>query len=427
MAGEPHTSLIAVGISTRSASAVLREQLFASEPDQAALLAAVRESGVAEGMAVATCERMELWAASAEPDPANVFPDLLARKTGVEATELRGQIYCHRDAAAVRHIFAVAASLDSQMVGEPQVLGQVKECHRQAAAAGLMGPTIEPVLQAAYGAAKRVRGETPLAQQPVSIAASATLVARDVHGDLGRRTALLIGLGEMGEFLAAELKDSGIGDLVVVHTSIARSEAAARRLDCHYRPWEELGEALAGADIVIAAMGTGRYAVTAPMAETALKQRRREPIFFIDAALPRDIDSAVGQLDAAFVFDLADLERVARQGKAKREAATVAAWRILDDEIAAFGQRRAERGAGPSVTALRRRFEALRAEVLAESRGGADEATRLLLSRLLHDPSEALRQAAAETENTGVDLDAALRRLFRLDQGGEDGLDEDGR
>ena len=126
-------------------------------------------------------------------------------------------------------------------------------------------------------------------------------------------------------------------------------------------------------------------------------------------------------------FDLADLERVARQGKAKREAATVAAWRILDDEIAAFGQRRAERGAGPSVTALRRRFEALRAEVLAESRGGADEATRLLLSRLLHDPSEALRQAAAETENTGVDLDAALRRLFRLDEGGLDGGGEDNR
>jgi len=418
MTMESHTSLVAVGISGRSASAALRERLFASEPDQATLLAAVRESGVVDGMAVATCERMELWAAG-EPDPATIFLDLLARETGLETAELREQVYCHRDDAAARHIFAVAASLDSQVVGEPQVLGQIKECHRQAAAAGLIGPTIEPVLQAAYGAAKRVRGETPLAQQPVSIAASATLVARDVHGDLGRRTGLLIGLGEMGEFLAAELKDAGIGDLVVVHTSVARSEAAARRLDCHFRPWEELGEALAGADIVISAVGTGRYAVTAQLAETALKRRRREAIFFIDAALPGDIDPAVSQLDAAFVFDLTDLERVARQGKATREAATAAAWRILDDEIAAFQRRRAERGAGPSVTALRRRFEAMRAEVLADSRLSPDEATRLLLNRLLHDPSEILRQAAADA-NTDTDLDAALRRLFKLDKSGEE-------
>ncbi len=419
MAVESHTSLVAVGISGRSASAVLRERLFASEPDQAALLAIVRESGIAECMAVATCERMELWAAAGEPDPVTVFLDLLARETGVETAELREQVYCHRGDAAARHIFAVAASLDSQVVGEPQVLGQIKECHRQAAAAGLIGPTIEPVLQAAYGAAKRVRGETPLAQQPVSIAASATLVARDVHGDLGRRTGLLIGLGEMGEFLAAELKDAGIGDLVVVHTSVARSEAAARRLDCHFRPWEELGDALAGADIVVSAVGTGRYAVTAQLAETALKRRRREAIFFIDAALPGDIDPAVAQLDAAFVFDLTDLERVARQGKATREAATAAAWRILDDEIAAFQRRRAERGAGPSVTALRRRFEAMRAEVLADSRLSPDEATRLLLNRLLHDPSEILRKAAADA-NTDTDLDAALRRLFKLDQSGEE-------
>ncbi|MHA1599390.1 MAG: glutamyl-tRNA reductase [Alphaproteobacteria bacterium] len=414
MAVESHTSLVAVGISTRSASAALSELLFDSEPDQAVLLAAVREFGMAEGMAVATCERVELWASSVATDPTDGFLNMLARKTGLDAAELRGQVYCHRDDEAVRHVFAVAASLDSQVVGEPQILGQVKECHRQAAAAGLIGPVIEPVLQAAYGAAKRVRGETPLAQQPVSIAASATLVARDVHGDLGRRTALLIGLGEMGEFLAAEFKDAGIGDLVVMHTSATRSEAVARRLNCHFRPWEELDEGLAGTDIVIAAMGTGRYAVTAPMAETALKQRRREAIFFIDAALPGDIDPAVGQLDAAFVFDLADLERVARQGKATREAATTAAWRILDEEIAAFQRRRAERGAGPSVVVLRRRFEALRAEVLEDSRLGADEATRLLLNRLLHDPSEVLRQAAVKA-NTDTDLDVAVRRLFRLD------------
>lgn len=411
---ESHTPFVAVGISFRSATAAVWARLFAGEPDPARWLAAVREGGVAEGMALATCERLELWAVTAEPDPAREFVNVLVRETGIDAAGLSAQVYCHRGVAAVRHVFAVAASLDSQVVGEPQVLGQVKECHRQATAAGLTGAAMEPLLQAAYGAAKRVRGETSLAQQPVSIAASATLVARDVHGDLGERTALLMGLGEMGEFLAAEIKDAGIGDLVVVHTSMPRSEAAARRLGCHFRPWEELDTALAGADIVICAMGTGRYAVTAHAAATALKRRRRAPIFFIDAAHPGDIDPAVGPLDGAFVFDLADLERVARQGKAKREAATAAAWRILDDEIAIFQRRRAERRAAPSVAALRRRFEAVRAQVLADARLGPDEATRLLLNRLLHDPSEVLRQAAADA-GADTDLDAALRRLFRLD------------
>ena len=420
MAVTPYSNLIAAGIGHRAASAALRESLFASEPDPAALLAAVRDAGITRGMAVCTCERLEVWTAADKADMPAALPGLLGGLADLDPAILREQIYCHSGPEAVRHIFAVAASLDSHMVGEPQILGQVKECHRQAAAAGMIGPDLEPVLQAAYGAAKRVRGETPLAQQPVSIAASATLVARDVHGDLSRRTALLIGLGEMGEFLAAELQDAGIDDLVIVHPSLDRSEAAARRLDCHFRPWDELDQALAGADIVISAMGTGRYAVTAAMAAAALKRRRREAIFFIDAALPGDIDPAVARLDAAYVYDLADLERVARQGKSTRAAATTAAWRILDDEIAAFEQRIAERGAGPSIAALRRRFEAVRAEVLADSRLTPDEATRRLLNRLLHDPSEALRRAAAEA-NTDADLEAALRRLFRLERdGGKD-------
>jgi glutamyl-tRNA reductase len=422
---DPARPLVAVAISHRSASAALRERLFEIEPDPDALLAGVRAGGIAEAMVLSTCERLELWAGASEAAAQAGFLNLLSARTGIAAATLREHCSCHSGEDAVRHVFAVAASLDSQVVGEPQVLGQVKDCHRQAAAAGLMGPTLEAVLQAAYGAAKRVRAETPLAQQPVSIAASALLVAGDVHGDLRRRGALLLGLGEMGEFLAAEFRDAGLRDLVIVHSSLARSEAAARHMGCHFRPWEELPEALAAADIVIAAMGTGRYAVTTALAAAALKQRRREPIYFIDTALPGDIDPAVGALDGAFVFNLTDLERVARQGRATREAATAAAWRILGDEIAGFQRRRAERAAGPSVAALRRRFEDLRAEVLADSRLDAAAATRLLINRLLHDPSEVLRQAAAEAaapgEATGAaseaDLETALNRLFRLERG----------
>jgi glutamyl-tRNA reductase len=424
VAKDPASHLLLVGVNHRSASAALRERLFAAEPDAAAVLEAVRAAGATEAVVLATCERIE--ALAVEADPSAAAPGLLAalaRGVAVEPAEFEAHGYRLLGEDAVRHLFAVAASLDSQIVGEPQVLGQVKESHRRAAEAGLVGPALELLLQAAYGAAKRVRSETQLAEQPVTIAASALQVARDVHGDLTRRGALLVGLGEMGEFMAAELSDAGLGDLVIVHTSIARSEAVARRFGCNYRPWEDLQEALAGADIVVSALGTGRYSVTAAMAEAALKQRRREPIFFIDTAVPGDIDPAVAPLDGAFVYDLVDLERVARRGKANREAAAAAAGEILDQELATFLRDRAERSAAPSVTALRGHFESVRDDVLSDGRLSAEEATRRLVNRLLHDPSEVLRSTAAE--ESGQDgtqrgsLERALRRLFRIEGRGK--------
>ncbi|MCH8155809.1 MAG: glutamyl-tRNA reductase, partial [Proteobacteria bacterium] len=385
---------------------------------------------VAAAMVLSTCERLEVMAVADAPAAgAQALVGLLAEETGTEADEFGAGSFRHLGAEALRHIFAVTASLDSQTVGEPQILGQVKESHRRAVEAGTAGPALDAVLQAAYGAAKRVRSETSLAEHPVSIAASALLVARDVHGALERRGVLLAGLGEMGEFMAAELIDAGVGDLVVMHASLGRAEAVAHRLGCHFRPWPELDDALAGADIVVAATGTGRYTVTAPLAEAALKRRRREPIFFIDTAIPGDIDPAVARLDGAFVYDLEDLERVALEGKANREAETEAAWRILDEELAEFLRQRAERAAAvPSVAALRRHFESARAAVLAEggagAKGGAgaEEATRRLINRLLHDPSEVLRAAAAgDRDPQGrAALETALRRLFRIDAEKED-------
>ncbi|MFQ6016941.1 MAG: glutamyl-tRNA reductase [Kiloniellaceae bacterium] len=423
-AKDPAGHLLVVGVNHRSATAALRDRLFAAEPDPRRLLDRIRAAGLSEAMVLSTCERLELVAVDDDPAAAaEVLLGLLARAARTDAAELGGHSFRHQGVEALRHVFAVAASLDSQMIGEPQILGQVKESHRLAAEARLMGPTLESVLQAAYAAAKRVRGETPVAEQPVSIAAAAVQVARDVHGDLSRRRGLLIGLGEMAEFMAAELQDAGLKDLVVVHGSVERAATAAHRLGCHFRPWEELAEALAGADIVVAAVGSGRYSVTAPVAEAALKRRRREAIFLIDAAVPGDVDPAVGRLDGTFVYDLEDLERVALRGKATREAATEAAWRILGEELAGFLRRRAERAAAPAVAALRRHFEAVREQVLAEGRMGAAAATRLLVNRLLHDPSEVLREAAAQPAERNPAARAALAetalRLFRLNDGGQ--------
>ncbi len=417
MAGDPTSHLFVVGVNERSAGTALRERLFAEEPDPAPLLSRLHTAGVGEAVVLATCERVELLAVAGEAAAGETLLQALAEQTGIAVEEIQAQSFRREGLEALTHLFRVAASLDSQMVGEPQILGQVKDCHRQAMEAGMIGPTLESVLQAAYGAAKRVRSETALGEQPVSIAAAALQIARDVHGDFTRRAALLIGLGEMGEFMAAELLDAGIGDLVVMHGSPARAESVARRLGCHFRPWEELEAALAGAEIVVAALGAGRYTETAAQAEAALKQRRRAPIFFIDAAVPADIDPAVAPLDGAFVYGLEDLERVALKGLATREAATEAARRILGEELAGFLRLRAERTAVPAVAALRKHFETIRDEVLAGGSLSAEEATRLLVNRLLHDPSETLRRAAGGPDG-GADapgaLEAALSKLFRI-------------
>lgn len=418
MAVPDERSLLIVGVNHRSAGAPLREALFVEEERIPERLAELRDAGLPEAVLLSTCDRVEVLAAVAEPAiEAERLRALFAQWAGVGFEEIDGQSYLLGGDDALRHLFAVAASLDSQVIGEPQVLGQVKESHRLAAAMGLTGGLLEAALQAAYAAAKRVRSETPLAQQPVSLAAAALRVARDLHGDLGRCTALLLGLGEMGELLAGELRAAGLRELTVSHRSEGRAAAAARRLRAHHRPWEELPEALAAADVVVSAVGSGRHLLDRAAVEQALRSRRRRPIFLVDAAVPSDIEPAVENLDGAFVYDLDDLERVAAEGRRSREGASMQAWRVLGEELEAFRRAHAERGAGPAVAALRAHAERLRQEVLAEGPGDAEAATRLLLARLLHEPSEALRRTAAADPAARREMEELLRRLFRLGGG----------
>ena len=418
-AAHPAANLLSLGLTEDSVSPELRARLFAEDPDPAALHRRLSEARLQDVLALATCERIEVFAVSAEPEAVEKILAVLAAETGLEAGTLQGQARQRHGDDALAHLFAVAASLDSQILGEPLILGQVRECHRAAAALGLIGPGLEASLTAAYGAAKRVRSETEIGRYPVSMAAAALLVARDVHGDLTRCSALLIGLGEMGEFMGGELRSAGVRDIVVLHPSQARAQAAAQRLAWHHRPWEELEDALAGAEIVVGALGTGGFSVTAPQAERALRARRREPIYFIDAAVPQDIEPSVNELDGAFVYDLEDLERIALSGRASRESALKAARAILAEELEAFQHRHAARGAVPSLVALRRHFEAVRADVLADGELSADEATRRLINRLLHDPMVSLRAAAAVgIDRDAMDLEAAIKTLFGLDGSG---------
>ena len=395
------SGLVIVGANHRSDSLGVRDLLFVDDAEAPSFLHALP---VPECLILSTCDRVEVWAWDHDPEP--LRRALLERAADAALYVLTGD-------AALRHALAVTAALDSLIIGEPQVPGQVKAAARLARAAGTMGPGLEGVLDAALSAAKRVRTETAVGEGPVSIAAAACQLARDLHGDLSQRRALLVGAGDMGELVAESLLAAGLNHLDVTAPRASRAEAVARALGVHVIPYETLAEILPLADIVLSAVG-GRMAVFGSDAVArALKARRRRPVFLVDCAIPGDIDPAVNRLDGAFLYDLTDLEKVAMKGRSNREQAANAAWAILDHEVAAYGQQQSQRQAVPAIVGLRQHFETQRQAIVAEQIS-ADEATRLLVNRLLHDPSEVLKEMAAQGQDW-QHMEVLLKKLFRLE------------
>ena len=417
MANSPPRPLV-VGANHRSSSLSVRDRLFVEDEAVPGVLARLRQEGLAQALVLSTCDRVEVQAIGEDRENAcRLIREVLAEHAGLETADLDGQLYDFWGDEAVRHVFMVTAALDSMIIGESQILGQVKACHRMARDAGMSGSELEALMQAAYGAAKRVRSDTTIGERPVSIAASAVQVARDVHGDLGRAACLLIGAGDMGRMVAENLQAGGLDTLSVAHPAEARAQAMARTLECNVVSFETLPERLEDADIVITALGGRRYVLSADMVSQALRRRRRKPVFLVDAAVPGDIDPAVNRIDEAFLYDLGDLERVALEGRASRESEAQGAVGIVDREVDAYLEDRAERAAVPALSGLHGHFEAVRDGALADAGGDAEKATRLLVSRLLHGPSRVMREWAAE----GEDIEAAerlLRRLFGHDGGG---------
>ncbi|PIW25873.1 MAG: glutamyl-tRNA reductase [Rhodospirillales bacterium CG15_BIG_FIL_POST_REV_8_21_14_020_66_15] len=402
------------GVNHRTSSLGLRDQMFIEDEAVPGVLARLRAAGVDEAVLLSTCDRVEVVGAHTDPQAAaDTVLGILAEETQVPLADLKAQANVAMDEAAVLHLFNIAASLASLVIGEPQVLGQVKAAHRMAKERGLPSGVLDALLQAAYGAAKRVRTETGVGVGPVSIAAVATMVVQDLHGDLSGVSALLIGAGDMGEMVAEDMIGEGLTNLTVIHPRARRAQRTARVLDCNFAAFETLSDLVPGTDVIIAALGGGGRIVGKDLIAAALKVRRRRPILVVDTAVPGDVDPAVHDLDDAYVYDFGDLERIAMAGLAGRGAEAQAARRIVDEEVQAFLNGQRARDAGPLVADLRRHFEAQRAQALAEAGGDAEKATHILVGRLLHGPSTRLRRAAAEAN---LDLAAAERLIAHLFQ-----------
>lgn len=408
-----------VGANHQTADAGFRDRLYIDEDARGGVLQTLRDKGLEQVVIVSTCDRVEFHIAGPEPEKGvGIVQAAVAERLGSRVGAVEEHLFRRYDDDAVRHVFNVACALESQVVGESQVLGQVKQAFTDSQQSGTLGPEIDALYQATFSLAKTVRTETRIGEGAVTVASAAVQIARDLYGDPAKVRVLIIGLGDTGALLLEQFRLSGSKDAVLTGTS-RRVERAAKRAGCHYAPIDALPQALVEADAVITAAGSGRYLVDRPMVAEALRIRRGQPLVLFDCGSPEDTDPAIDGLDDAFRYTLSDIERLAREGRFGREEQADNARRMVDEAVVAFQKSQAAQDGVPGLVALRQHFEAARKQVLDRHRNAdAEEATRLLVNRLLHAPSAALRDVAAEGGvadlRDTITVNRVLSRLFDL-------------
>lgn len=412
---------LVVGASHKTSSTALRDRLFVPPEDESGVIETLRAGGFEQAAVVSTCDRVEVCGIASDREQANrTVRSVLDARSG-DAVMDTNALYVLTGRAAVKHLFAVAASLESEVIGEAEVLGQLKEAHVRARAHGSLGADLDNLFQKAFSAAKDVRTHTAIAEGPLTLANAALRAVQNLFGDLDSVSALLLGPGEMGGLMLGHFRHHRLKHFVVAASTAERAASAGQAFGAHFVTYDELPAALVQADLVIGAAGTGRVLVTAEMMRAAVRARRRKPVFILDVAIPADAERAINELEDVFLYDLDDLEMVSRSNRSSRSEAATEAWQIVERHTDAFFSDTAARGADQEVADIRAHFETMREEILASS-GDADsaEVTRRLINRLLHQPSEALRAAAREGNGESAIADA-VRRLFALDDDSQPG------
>ena len=408
-------TFLCVGLSHKQAPIAVREQIAVRAEEVEGRVRQLKAlPGVKEALLVSTCNRIEIFAIAE------------SRSAGEDVLESLGPVaaphaVCRFDEEAVRHLFRVAASLDSMVVGEAQILGQVKEAAAVAQQAGAIGPELSKALARATSAAKRVRTETEIARGAVSVSSVAVQLAHKLLGSLEGRSVLLLGAGEMAQLAARELRSGGARELLVANRSAQRAEELAREVDGTPVSLAELPSLLERADVAICSTGATQHVVTREMVARTLKARRYRAIFFVDLTLPRNVEPSVNELENVYVYDLDDLERVAAQNRDLRATHVGKAEDIVEHELKAFLASARERTAVPVLARLRAHAEQLaRAEVekTLSSLHGLDEKQQktvramasAIVNKLLHGPTARLRAEAGQGP-----LGDAAAALFGLD------------
>jgi glutamyl-tRNA reductase len=422
------SELFVVGISWRTAPVAVREKLaFREDELPTTLRSLVDELPVAEALLISTCNRVEVYGV-ARPghDPTAPVRRFLAERRGLAITEVAEVLYDHRGNAAVRHVFRVAAALDSLVLGEAQILGQLKAAYGVAGDAGTSGPLLGRCLERAFGVAKRVRSETTIARGASNVSTVAVELAGRVFGSLAGKHVLVVGAGKMSTLAARHLAASGAHDVVVTNRSPQKAEALAAEIDGIARPWEQLEALLVDADVVISSTGAREPILTKPLLRRVTRARRYRQLVVIDIAVPRDAEPAIGELENVFLYDIDDLERVVASNLAERAKAVDHAGRIVEHEAGQFEHWLRSQGVVPTIRALRTKFAqiaevevqkvldqlARRDHTPAQQREVVQRVVQLVVNKLLHPPTAALRASTGDEATLRAEV---LCTLFELD------------
>ncbi|MGB6191709.1 MAG: glutamyl-tRNA reductase [Terracidiphilus sp.] len=404
-----------IGVNHKTAPIELRERIAIAREDlPQATRALAAMPGVAECMIVSTCNRVEILVSVDEKSADADLAGFLHRHFALDRSLLAPHIYQHDEQDAVRHLFRVAASLDSMVVGEPQILGQVKEAFAVAKASGTVGSQLEHLLQSAFAAAKRVRSETEIGSSSVSIASVAVELAQQIFGSLHGRTVFLVGAGKMSELAARHLVQQGAGAILVTNRTAARAHQLAAPFNGRAIPFEQLYDAASEADIIISSTGAPHPIFRREHGQAFLHRRRNRPIFFIDIAVPRDVDPAVNKLEGIFVYDIDDLQQIAAAHLAERGREAGSAEALIAVEVEHFHQRRRAVNVAPAIVSLQQQAEELRKAELSRMRArlssltpeqaaAVETLTRGLVNKFLHPPMQALKQAARDNDPERVE------------------------
>ncbi len=400
-------ALFVAGLSHKNAPVALREQLAVEEDKLRELLRDIQaDSVLPEVVVLSTCNRVEVYGVAEAPGEARAVAFRhLCRHRGVDLAALEPLLYTHLDGDAVRHAFRVAASLDSMMVGEPQILGQVKDAFALAQACETVGPQLHTLFSQAFSVAKRVRTETEIARHAVSVSFAAVELAKKIFAGLGGRAVLLVGAGKMSELAAKHLVEQGAFPIYVTNRTWARAQDLARALSGTAVPWDELPTALGSVDIVVTSTGAAEPVVTRAAVTRAMQGRRGRPLFFIDIAVPRDVEPGVDGLDDVYRYDIDDLKQVVDANLRERAREAQRAEGLVEREVGKFLTRQGDVEVVPTIVSLRARLEEIRLgevrralarlpDATPETRAALDALSTSIVNKILHAPITKLRESS---------------------------------
>jgi glutamyl-tRNA reductase len=417
------SELFVVGISWRTAPVAVREQLaFPEDEIAAALQAMIGKLPIAEALLISTCNRVEVYGVAKDDGGPGAVRAFLTEK---KSRDVMTALYEHRGAAAIRHVFRVASALDSLVVGEAQILGQLKAAYTLAGKTGTSGPLLSRALEHAFRIAKRVRTETAIARGAANVSSVAVELARLVFGKLDGKRVLVVGAGKMSTLAARHLYASGAEKIVVTNRSPEKAAALAAEVEGDAKPWSDLEGLLVDADVVISSTGAREPILTRPLFKKVTKARRYRPMVVIDIAVPRDAEPAITELEGVYLYDIDDLDKVVAANLAEREKSAARAAEIVEHEATQFERWVRTQAVVPTIRALRDRFAQIAEAEVAKAidQLGRKEHTpeqqkqlmqrlvQLVVNKLLHAPTAALREAEADE---GAMRAAVVCELFGL-------------